>query len=64
MYVVKAVGNMDAAGARALAVDWPAEIGGAVGFDVGLVEAHSPMRTIDVALDLQQTTFSAAPAVR
>lgn len=60
---VKAVGNMDAAGARALAVDWPAEIGGAVGFDVGLVEAHSPMRTIDVALDLQQTTFSAAPAV-
>lgn len=60
---VKAIGTIDAAGAKALAVTWPTEIGGAVGFDVGLVEARSPLRTIDVALDLRQATFSLAPVV-
>ena len=60
---VKASGTIDAAGARALAVDWPKEIGGAVGFDATLVEARNPLRTIDVALDLRQTAFSLASAV-
>ena len=54
---LKASGSLDAAGARALAVDWPEQIGGAVGFDASLVEARSPLRTADVALDLRRATL-------
>lgn len=60
---VKAIGSLDAAGAKSLAVTWPTEIGGSVGFDVRLVEARSPLRTIDVDLDLQQATFGLEPVV-
>jgi uncharacterized protein YhdP len=54
---LKASGSLDAAGARALAVTWPDAIGGSVGFDASMVEARSPLRTIDVALDLRRASI-------
>ena len=58
---LKASGSIDAAGAKALAVEWPAEIGGAVGFDVTLTEARNPLRTVDVSLDLRRASFALPP---
>ena len=46
---LKASGSLDAAGARALAVDWPEEIGGAVGFDATWSRRATRLRTVDVA---------------
>ena len=53
----KAKGDLDAAGARALRVDWPEDIRGTVGIDATIVEATKPKRTIDVALDLRRAAI-------
>lgn len=59
---LKASGSLDAAGAKALAVAWPEQIGGAVGFDTSMVEARNPLRTVDLALDLRRASIH-VPAI-
>ena len=59
---LKASGSLDAAGARALALTWPEPIGGAVGFDASMTEARSPLRTVDLALDLRRASIH-VPAI-
>ena len=53
---VKVAGRLDEASARALRVDWPKDIGGAVGLDATIVEGKSPLRTVDLALDLRNAS--------
>jgi hypothetical protein len=50
---VKATGKLDAAAAKALRFDWPSAVAGSVGVDATMVEGRSPLRTVDVALDLR-----------
>jgi AsmA-like C-terminal region/Protein of unknown function len=50
---VNATGTLDAAAAKALRFDWPAAVAGPVGIDATMVEGKSPLRTVDVALDLR-----------
>lgn len=54
-------GRLDAAGAQALALEWPAPLAGSMAVEVKLVEAREPLRTIDVELDLRDTALTLAP---
>ena len=49
---VAATGRLDRPAVERLRFTWPEMIGGTVGVNARLVERHSPMRTIDVDLDL------------
>jgi hypothetical protein len=47
-------GTADQAAARAFRVAWPERLSGSVGVKATVVEARSPLRTVDLALDLRQ----------
>ena len=49
---IKAAGRLDAAGARALHGTWPEDVRGAIGVQATVAEGRSPLRTIDLDLDL------------
>ncbi|MEK0082769.1 AsmA-like C-terminal domain-containing protein [Benzoatithermus flavus] len=52
---VMVTGSLDRDGVRALRFTWPERLSGRVGFDATLTEAQSPLRTVDLTLDLQPT---------
>ena len=54
---VKLSGALDAAAGRALRFEWPEIVGGSVGVDADIVEATNPLRTIDVALNLDRAAI-------
>jgi hypothetical protein len=50
-------GRLDAAAVRKLRFNWPAPLSGAVAASAKLVEAQSPLRTVDLALDLRDASI-------
>jgi hypothetical protein len=51
---VKLAGALDAAAGRSLRFTWPEMVRGSVRVDANIIEATSPLRTIDVTLDLDR----------
>lgn len=60
--IVDLKGRLDAAGAKALRLDWPSPLNGRVGVSLQLSEARQPLRTVDLDLDLGEAGI-AIPAL-